>query len=99
MSRILRMFRVTFLSGLLASTLLLSADRVVANHNDQHPTGPQQIATAACSQGAANARSHLATESPARDAMPHFHEFTPGVGGRDDLKDNHRGALLAGPRG
>ncbi len=78
MSRVLRMLRVTFLSALLASAMLVSADTVMANHNDQHQTGPQQIAPAACNEGAANARSHLASDSPARDAVPHFHTFTPG---------------------
>lgn len=78
MSRLRRMFRVMFLSGFLASTLLLSAERVMANHNDQHQTGPQQIALQACNEGTRNARSNLASDHPARDAVPHFHTFTPG---------------------
>jgi hypothetical protein len=78
MSWVLRILRVTVLSALLASTLLLSATAVVANHNDQHTTGPQQIAPQACNEGTANARSHLASDSPARDAVPHFHTFSPG---------------------
>jgi hypothetical protein len=72
------MLRLAVLSTLLASTLLLSADRVMANHNDQHQTGPQQIAMEACNEGAATARSNLETGHPARDAVPHFHTFTPG---------------------
>jgi len=72
------MLRLAVLSTLLASTLLLSADRVVANHNDQHQTGPQQIALEACNQGTRNARTNLASDHPARDAVPHFHIFTSG---------------------
>lgn len=74
-----RMLRLAVLSTLLTGTLLLSADRVVANHNDQHQAGPQQIALEACNQGTRNARSHLATDSPAHDAVPHFHTFTLGA--------------------
>lgn len=76
MSRVLRLLRVTFVSGLLASSLLLSADSVLANHNEHHQTGPQQIADGPCNEGTQNARENL-DGSPAKDAVPHYHEFPP----------------------
>ena len=75
MPLLLRTLRLTLLAALLATALLFAPGSTLANHNDQHATGPQPVPMAACNEGAANARTHLATDSPARDAVPHLHNF------------------------
>ena len=70
-----RTLRLTLLSALLATALLLSPGSALANHNDHHATGPQPLPMAACNAGAANARTNLSADSPARDAVPHLHDF------------------------
>ena len=75
MQLLLRTLRHMFLAALVATVLLLAPGTTLANHNDHHATGPQSLPMAACNEGAANARTHLATDSPARDAVPHLHNF------------------------
>ena len=75
MTRLLRTLRVTLLSALLSTSLLFAPGSVLANHNDQHATGPQPLPMAACNEGAANARTNLSPDHPARDAVPHLHDF------------------------
>ncbi len=70
-----RTLRLTLLSALLATALLLSPGSALANHNEHHATGPQPVPLAACNEGAAHARTNLSTDSPARDAVPHLHNF------------------------
>ncbi|MDQ3514042.1 MAG: hypothetical protein M3462_10350, partial [Chloroflexota bacterium] len=70
-----RTLRLTLLSALLATALLLSPGSALANHNAHHATGPQPVPLAACNEGAANARTNLSTDIPARDAVPHQHNF------------------------
>lgn len=67
--------RLTLLAALLFTALFLSPGSALANHNDQHATGPQQLPLAACNAGTANARTNLSADNPGRDAVPHFHNF------------------------
>jgi hypothetical protein len=75
MPMILRTVRLVLLSALLASALMLSADGALANHSDNHVTGPQPVSNAACNDGTVNARGNLPADHPARDAVPHIHDF------------------------
>jgi hypothetical protein len=79
MRRLRSTLRLALISALIATALLLSTGGALAEGNPNE-TGPQPLPMAACNEGAANARSNIAPDDPARDYVPHTHTFGGELG-------------------